>query len=578
MLTVHERLSLVAAQSPDAVAVSAGGRTLSYAKLHSLSNQLAAGLVSGGVAVGLPVAVYANRTPETIVSQLAVLKAGGYYVPISPNDPPARRRAALAALEIRHAVGDPQFISHASADGLTWLSPLDAASAFRVSVSADAPAYAMFTSGSTGRPKAVLVPHRGIVRLVVDSNYVRFDSADSVLQIAPFTFDGSTFEVWGALLNGSRLVLAPDGDLTLREIADVVEEEQITVALFTSGLFAAIVDAYPETVARVPQLLAGGDIVSARHVRALFDLPGARTIINAYGPTEATTIACAYPMRQAGDVEDPIPIGMPISGTDLAIIDSSGDPVEDGVVGELVISGDGVALGYVGEPRLTDERFPCLASLDGRRVYRTGDLARRRSDGMIEFLGRDDDQLKVRGFRIELGEIEAALSSIGAIRASAVAAHKDESGATIVAFVVPAGESLVDDMRNELAAILPRHMIPEIVLLDVLPLTANGKVDRRALVDEWLGRRAVRAAGLFQSETEQTVAQLWSEVLGVDPETADDDFFYLGGDSLLAMRMIDETERRFAVSLSLRDVFTHSQLRSLAAHIDSHVVHDSSTQ
>ena len=429
--SVAQLFEEVAAERPDAIAVMFAGEQVSYGDLNRRANRLAHRLLRMGVAAETMVGCCIERSSELIVALLAVLKAGGAYVPLDPAYP--KERFDLLLEETRPAVVLTQ-----RALATTALAGRNLASLFvdeMASSTADAAddlnpppaggprslAYVMFTSGSTGRPKGVLVENRAIVRLVRNTNYCSFGPEQVQLLFAPISFDASTFEIWGALLNGGRLVVMPPQMSSLADLGRTIREQGVTTLWLTSGLFHLMVEQHLTDLASVRQLLAGGDVLSARHVRlALEGLPHCR-VINGYGPTENTTFTCCHTM-QAGDViPDSVPLGRPISNTQVYLLDQQMQPVGVGEVGELYAGGDGLARGYLNSPAATAEKFvanPFVAdakekaqedSPEKARLYRTGDLARWRADGTIEFCGRADHQVKILGHRIEPGEIETVL-------------------------------------------------------------------------------------------------------------------------------------------------------------------------
>ena len=344
-------------------------------------------------------------------------------------------------------------------------------------------AYVIYTSGSTGTPKGVVVSHQNVVRLVHQANYVDLTADDVFLHLAPLAFDASTFEIWGALLNGARLVIYPDGVVDLARLRSVIAQQQISVLWLTAALFHQVVDEDVEALAGVRQLLAGGDVLSAAHVRRVLEaLPGC-TPINGYGPTEGTTFSACYAVPDVAAIADTVPIGRPITNTQVYVLDGGLEPVPIGVVGELYVAGAGLGRGYVGRCGLTAERFVANPfGLAGSRMYRTGDLARWRHDGVLEFVGRADHQVKLRGFRIEPGEIEAVLLRHPAVAQAVVLAREDGPGQKrLVAYVVAGADRAIDvaALRGQLGASLPDYMVPSgFVVLASLPLTANGKLDR----------------------------------------------------------------------------------------------------
>jgi amino acid adenylation domain-containing protein len=425
-----------------------------------------------------------------ITTFLAVLKTGAAYVPIDPGEPPRRRSAIIDDARPRVAVADAKGRLDLASSGLRLIAPVPvdgAAGTGNAEPAGDDMAYMMYTSGSTGVPKGVMVPHRGIVNLVTDTNYVELAPGDRVLQFAPSAFDVSTFEIWGALLNGARLEMAPRGQLGAREVAAVVRDRGITVMWLTAALFHRQIDFDPLSLRGPRTVLAGGDVLSVPHVEALRAALPDLEIVNGYGPTEATTFAVCHRIGTDEPLESRVPIGRPVQHVSIGIRDEAGTPVTDGTAGELWIGGVGVALGYWRRPELTAERF--VTDRAGSLWYRTGDLARLRPDGLVDFLGRMDGQFKIRGHRVEAGEVETTLAGQGTIRQAAVAIRTNHLGdAQLVAWVV------ADDARIERRAIrsylrerLPDYMVPAVfVPVAELPVTANGKIDRTALPDpEW---------------------------------------------------------------------------------------------
>ena len=371
-----------------------------------------------GVTSETRVGLRLRRSTEMIVAVLGILKAGGAYVPLDPDNPEARLRllaedAGLEALITDGTLargwtcpGVPTLIIDEEPSGLDLQADTDLAAV----ASPSSLAYVMYTSGSTGKPKGVLIENRSVVRLVFGVDYARFGPDRVFLHLAPAAFDASTFEIWGALLHGARLVLAPDGPPDLADLGRLIAAHGVTTLFLTTGLFNAIVDLCPSSLAGVREILTGGESMSAQHVRMAYQsIPGPPRISNIYGPTECTTFACCYPIDPAGlEGADNIPIGRPIGNTRAYVLDAHGQPVPTGVEGELYLGGDGLARGYLDRPEATAERFVTCLGPD-ERLYRTGDRVRWRSDGTLEFLGRLDDQVKLRGFRIEFGEIETAL-------------------------------------------------------------------------------------------------------------------------------------------------------------------------
>ncbi len=401
---------------------------------------------------------------------------------------------------------------------------------------ADNLAYIMYTSGSTGTPKGVCVPHRGVVRLVKGTSFASLTSREVFLQLAPVTFDASTFEIWGCLLNGARLVVFPAHTPSLEELGQALARYQVTTLWLTAGLFHEMVEGNLEALRPVKQLLTGGDVVSVPHARkALHELPECR-LINCYGPTEGTTFTTCHPVTASRPAAASVSIGRPIANTSVYILDRHLNPVPIGVGGELCIGGDGLARHYLNQSQLTSESFirDPFSEKPGARLYRTGDLARYLPDGNIEFSGRLDHQVKIRGFRIELGEIEAVLSQHSAVQETVVLAREDVHGdRRLVAYVVPREEQppTVSILRGFLKSKLPEHMVPSIfIFLDALPLTSHGKVDRQALPGDTGIRPDLEKAFVApRNPAERTLAGIWARVLGLEQVGVHDNFFELGG-------------------------------------------------
>jgi amino acid adenylation domain-containing protein len=497
---------------------------------------------------------------------------GGAYVPLDPAFPAPRLGLIAADAELALVCTESRFVGRLPDD--VRLLCLDepgpeplAEPAGRVPCPAGPTdlAYVAYTSGSTGAPKGVQVTQRAVLRLVRGADYVELGRDQTLLALAPLSFDASTFEIWGALLNGGRLALAPAGSLSPYEIAAAVKRHHVTTLWLTAGLFHRFVELEPEAVGQLRQLVAGGDVLSPAHVRrALSLLPADGVLVNGYGPTEGTTFSCCHRMRPGDDVPALVPIGRPIANTTVHVLDDHGERLPVGVVGELCIGGDGVARGYLKRPELTAERFvPDPFRGDGARLYRTGDLVRWRRDGMLEFLGRRDDQVKVRGFRIEPGEVEAELAHHPGVREAVVVARGDGADERrLVAYL--AGDGLDRaELRAYLSARVPAHLVPSAwVMLDRLPLTQSGKVDRAALPEPSPG--SARSRAVLADDLERTVAAIFEEVLEVGSVGPGDDFFDLGGHSLLAVRLFALIEDRLGSRLPLATIFDAPTVEGIA--------------
>src|SRR6185369_15405549 len=530
----------------------------------------------------MPVALCLERSFDMIVAQLAVLKAGGAYVPLDPDYPRERLvfllRDTAASLvltveSLRAVLPElPELPEDGPAlvclDRLSSELAVESALDLQSDVTSDSLAYLMYTSGSTGAPKGVAVLHRGIVRLVRETGYADFGPDEVFLQLAPYAFDAATFEIWGPLLNGGKLAIVPPGPASAAELGALLADHSVTTLWLTAGLFHQMVETHLAGLAPVRQLLAGGDVLSVSHVRrVLAELPGIR-LINGYGPTENTTFTCCQSLSGGDAVGSSVPLGRPIANTTVCLLDRDCAPVPAGVPGELCIGGAGLARCYLGRPELTAERLvPNPLGSAGSRLYRTGDLARWLADGRIEFLGRIDHQVKIRGFRVELGEIEAALTGHPAVREAVVLAHEAEVGRRLVAFVVAAdaAELAVPALRAHLAEMLPAYMMPaSFTFLPALPLTPQGKVDRRALSHLGGEVKGAPEAGFIapRSAEEALLAAIWAGVLKVAQVGVHDNFFELGGDSILSIQIVARANHA-GIRLTPRDLFEHPTVAEL---------------
>ncbi len=560
--SIAQAFEEIAALTPQATALVCAGSRWTYAELNRRANFIAAELKAAGVQKGDFVAVQLGRTPELIAALIGILKSGGAYMPVTASDPGARQMALLADARPTAVIADRNFtlqpgcsvLRIENLEGGIEQNPVAAAGGRDL-------CYLLFSSGSTGQPKGVMVEHRSVARLVRETNYAEFGPRHTFLHLAPLAFDASTFEIWGALLNGGTLAIMPEGPCSLRDIAHAITEYGVTTLWLTAGLFSAMVDQELDGLTKLEQLLTGGDVVSPQHAaRFLAAAPHAR-LINGYGPTEGTTFTCCYTIPANHPAGLPIPIGAPISNTRVYIVDEEKNPLSEGQSGEILIGGDGVARGYLNSPELTAQKFIAdpFSSDPRARLYCSGDLGRLMPGGVVEFLGRADSQVKLRGFRIELGEIEAVLVRHECIAQAAVMAVAGPTGEKqLNAFYVASQSVTAAALKQFLSAELPAHMIPvRLSELSALPLTPNGKVDRRALEQP-----ALDAAG-----TERIVAGLWSEVLGVQVNDNGAAFFELGGSSLDFMRLHGKLADRFSRSIAIADLFRYPTVRSMAAFL-----------
>ncbi|MFD0201926.1 MULTISPECIES: non-ribosomal peptide synthetase [Saccharothrix] len=557
--------------TPHAPAVVCGDVTLDYAELDARANRLAHALVRRGVRPDDRVGLLAARSVDLVVAHLAVAKAGGAYVPLDVRAPRERLRLLLTDTSTSVLLADAGWVDVAREvhDGPVVLlgeSPDEPDTDPGVAVHPENLAYVMHTSGSTGTPKGVAVRHRDVVALASDRAFDR--GHERVLLHSPTAFDASTYELWVPLLRGGTVVVAPPEDLDAESLRRVVTEGGVTALWLTAGLFRAVAQEAPDCLATVREVWTGGDVVPAAAVRRVLDACPGLVVVDGYGPTETTTFATRRVLTAADPVPDPVPIGTPLDGMRAYVLDDDLRPVPPGVVGELFVSGAGLARGYLARPGLTAQRFlPDPFGVPGERMYRTGDLARWTAHGELEFVGRADDQVKIRGFRVELGEVEAVTAGHPAVAEAVVVPRQDEQGVKrLVAYVVPAGAVEVAELRETAARELPDYMVPAaFVVLDELPLSRNGKVDRRALPDPEPTR--VRQYVAPRTDAERIVAEVWGDVLGVAEVGAEDDFFALGGDSILSIRVTSRLRAAFGVQLSPRALFEHPTVSGLATAI-----------
>lgn len=559
---------------PEATAVECAGAAHTYATLDAASSKLACRLAERGITTEHTVAVLMRRSADLIVALLGVLKAGAAYLPIELRSP-ARRQEAI----LRNAGAQVVLTDGGTDVGRFAAGPW---SAFEVRdelaraqtdgggpverVAEDQLAYVMHTSGSTGQPKGVAVTHRNVVDLALDPCW-GVDRQSRVLFHAPHAFDASTYELWVPLLAGGCVVVAPEGSLDGTALRRLLRQHRITHVHVTAGLFRVVSEA-PECFATVKEVLTGGDVVppvAVRQVRAALPHLAIRHL---YGPTEMTLCATQHLVRDDEAQFPVLPIGAPLKDTRAYVLDGAAQPARVDTDGELCLAGAGLARGYLNDPARTAERFVADPfGPPGARMYRTGDLARHREDDRLELRGRADDQVKVRGFRVEPGEVEAALSQHRGVRQVAAIVHEDAArGAVIVAYVVARHDDggLVAELHELAGMSLPDYLIPStFVIVPALPLTPNGKLDRAALPAPTITGSGVEAT----TALETLLCRLIGEVLGVAEVGVDDNFFDLGGHSILAAKLVTRIYDHLGVELGLDAVVSSPTAASLAAHL-----------
>ncbi|MEU3665845.1 non-ribosomal peptide synthetase [Streptomyces virginiae] len=573
---VHELVADQARLRPDAIAVTAGPETLTYAELDARAGRLANLLVADGVRPGTFVAVCLPRGPELVTALLAVLKAGCAYLPLNPDYPQDRLGFMLSDAGVPLCLTESRLTGKLPSTGtrMICLDEQDAALAAQpartpaVAVTADDPAYLMYTSGSTGTPKGAVIGHRSVVRLFCNADWVRLGPDDVMAQGSDVTFDAATLEIWGPLLAGSRMaVIDKDTLLDPAELTAALRRHGVTTLFVTTAVFNQIVAADPYAFGALRHVLFGGEAANSVRVAEVLAAAPPQRLVNLYGPTETAVLGTWHLIREA-DEHMPVPIGRAVANTTAYVLDDRLRPVPIGVAGELFIAGPGVARGYLNRPELTADRF--LDNPHGEapdhRMYRTGDLVRWTSAGVIEYVGRADHQVKVRGYRIEPGEIELVLQQHPDVGVALVVALADGEHKRLVGYVTPGAAGRRPqpaELREFVSARLPVHMVPSaVVCLEQFPLTPSGKVDRRALPAP---EHAAAPAGATEPRTgaERLLAQIWSDVLGVPAVGVTDNFYELGGDSILGIRVVARAKKAGLV-ISAKDVFRKQTIAELA--------------
>lgn len=579
---VHDLFEEQAEKTPHAIAIIFEDTHLTYKQLNEKANQLANYLQGKGVGTETMVGICVERSLELIIGLLGILKAGGAFVPLDTSYPIERLLFMLEDTGVNLLVTEKKLENYFSKN-VSQIVLLDddwqkiagqSTSVPQSNVQSENLLYVMYTSGSTGKPKGVSTLHKGVVRLVKNTNYAHLDEHEVLLQYAPVTFDASTLEIWGSLLNGGKLIIMSKGATTLEELKHTIQKHQVTTLWLSAGLFHLMIDNGIEELTSLRQLLAGGEALSINHVRKAYTLLKSCKIINGYGPTENTTFTCCYEVTNKGLSRSSVPIGRPINNTTVYILDKYLQPVPIGIAGELYTGGDGLARNYFNRPDLTAEKFipnPFAVEPD-QFLYKTGDLVRYLPDGNIEFLGRIDNQVKIRGFRIELGEIEAILGRHAHVKESVVIVREDTPGdKRIVAYVVSKDKEAVEvaQLQEYLKDHMPSYMLPSaIVSLDYLPLTLNGKVNKKALPEPEHRNPSGGTYIVPSTEAEKLLAQIWKQVLGIDKVSVEDNFFDLGGHSLLAVKLFAQIKSTTGKELPISTLYANPVLAQLARCVE----------
>jgi amino acid adenylation domain-containing protein len=574
--SVQERFAHLVARTPDAIAVSSPAEAVTYAQLDERANRIAHRLIGLGVGPEDPVMVLQERTVEMVASILAIVKAGALYLPLHSSYPLQRLqwiadsvgRPVLLADATMAERGLPEVPTVVFVDSDALLPSLPGTDP-SVRTGLDHLVHVLYTSGSTGEPNGVAVTHRGVLGLALDSCWDG-GGQERILMLAPYAFGVSTYELWVPLLRGGHLVLAPPGRLDVGTLRRLITEHQISAVHVTAGLFRVVADEAPECFAGVREVLTGGDVISAKAVQQVLEACPDTVVRATYGATEMSSFITNSPMRAPYSMGLTVPVGRGMDNTRLHVLDRQLSPVPTGEVGDLYVAGDRLARGYYRRPAVTAERFvadPFAGA--GQRMYCTGDQVRMRQDGLIEFVGRSGDQVKIRGYRVELAEVESVLARYQGLAHAVVVARQVEDGEKrLIAYVVgESGPVDVRGLRAHATELLPEYMVPSaFVPLDALPLTANGKVDRKALPDP----PAEAASDYRAPETprQEILCSLFAEVLGAPRVGVDDSFFDLHGESLMAMRLISSIQASLGVELLISDIFDAPTVAELDRQVE----------
>lgn len=575
------------ARNPDKSAILQGERSMSYEELDAASRSVAVELHKAGVERGELVGVVSNPCPEMVAGMLGVLRAGAAFVPIDPAMPKARIDLIIEDADLKRVIVQEGLDVVPGRNELT-LPLMDLVRSARqdtlpeIDLTIEDPAYVIYTSGSTGKPKGVVVPHRGLVRLVGPRSFIPFSDDLIWIHHLSISFDASLVGIWGAVLAGGTVAMAEQAKPSLNELADTMVKHRVNAMGTSSGLFDVLVEERMDALRNMRYLATGGDVISLKHARKVFDELGPGILVNAYGPTENSVASSSFFLNDERDLERPLPIGKPFENSLCYVLNDTLQPVAVGERGELYTAGPGTALGYLGRPELNAERFlKDPFDPDGGTMYKTGDMVRWLPDGNLEFLGRVDDQVKVRGFRIELGEIDAALNDLPVIASKAVVVQGSvPSEKEIIAYVTPAEKQAMNGslhrhieraVLDHLSGKLPEHMVPAaVVVLERMPLNSSGKVDKAALPAP--DRTQVNGPAMHvppKNDIERRLVAIWERLLETKGIGVTDNFFQLGGHSLLGLQMLAQVEKQGAGALPLRALFQAPTIRQLARSLTS---------
>lgn len=572
--TIGELFQEQAKKTPDKTAVVFGDKRLIYSELNKKANQLARVLRNTGVGPGTIVGLMVERSLEMIVGIMGILKAGGAYLPIDLEYPADRIKYMLEDSGARIMLIQSSLAGRVTCEIRTIA--IDDASLYKGNCddvdkagSSENLAYIIYTSGSTGKPKGTLISHYSVTRVVRATNYIDIAETDVLLQLSSYLFDGSVFDIYGALLNGATLVI-PDkySILEVEKLGSLIEKEKISIFFTTTALFNSLVDISIKSLQNIRKVIFGGERVSFKHVKKALEILGPGKIIHVYGPTECTVFATYYPVDHIDERDVTIPIGKPISNTELYVVGKNNQLQPIGLPGELCIAGDGLAVGYLNRKDLNEEKFVNNPFETGSIMYRTGDLVKWLPDGNIEFIDRIDQQVKIRGFRIELGEIESALLTISGISEATVLVKEREGNKYLCACYVTDNEYSVEFIKEKLKKFLPGFMIPSyFIRVEKMPLNINGKIDKKKLMEIGGDISTAVEYELPRNTMEEKLVEIWKDILGLDKVGINDNFFEIGGHSLNAAILTGRIHKALNVRVSIKDLFRAETIKVLGAYI-----------
>ena len=565
--TIVELFEEQVRKTPNESALKFKDNQFNYSKLNDMSNRLAHYILDKyNIKIEDLIGIELERSEWVVIGMLAILKTGGAYVPIDPEYPLQRKEFIKEDAKLKFVLNESEIEEFKIANQQTILQNSNPGK----KVISENLIYVLYTSGSTGFPKGVLVEHKSVVRLSLQPDYITLLKNDKIIQISPFEFDASTFEIWTALLNGLELVVVSKMDMLNPAILhNLILNERITIAWFTASLLNQFVESYIQIFERFRIILTGGEKLSVSHINQIVQKFPTVTLINAYGPTENTTFSTTYVINK--NFTQDIPIGKPIRGTSVLILDENNNILPINSIGEICLSGSGLGRGYLNQNELTEEKFIYLNYADNLRIYKTGDRGKITADNELEYLGRIDDQVKIRGHRIETGEIEHVLSGHPGVGQVVVLAKELMNGSEKELIAYTTGSAQGNDLKLYLKDLLPNYMIPNFfVKLLSLPLTKNGKIDKMSLPLPNAPIKNIEKFRAAKTITEHYLVQVWAQVFNREESelSINDDFFDLGGHSIKAIKMFAQIYKHFGVKMSLKELFLHRDIEKLGRLLD----------